>query len=73
MHQHTVPELKDMAKALGIEGADKMKKAELIEAIESAGPGPVMESAPEISKSSSESLDYANHPKFHKFNSKGAN
>ena len=30
-----VPELKEMAKELGIEGADGMKKAELIDAISS--------------------------------------
>lgn len=31
-----VPELKEMAKELGIQGADGMKKAELIDAISSA-------------------------------------
>lgn len=36
LDEHTVPELKEIAKEYGVEGADKMKRADLIAAIEAA-------------------------------------
>lgn len=45
LQEMKVPELKEKAKALSIEGADAMKKADLIEAIEKAQPKGFIEKA----------------------------
>lgn len=72
LEQMKVPELKEMAKQLGIESADSMKKAELIEAIsKKQAESPEKDIQPK--ESSNEKSDYASHPKFAKFiSSQGA-
>lgn len=72
MREATVAELKDRAKELGIKGYASMNKADLIAAlekpIESAKKSEqVVESKPEGKKSRQSDIDYAKHPKFHKF------
>ena len=80
LHLLTVAELKEKAKSLGLKAIDSLKKAELIEKIETHGKCPVTkdpcekscasdECKAEIAESSSEKSDYASHPKFAKFNS----
>lgn len=83
LHELKVPELKARAKALSIEGADSMKKSELLEAIEKSLPkvnliGIDQAKGPDISvtfektfseeKPSSKNNDLQTHPKFAKFN-----
>lgn len=72
LEQLKVSELKEMAKKLGIQGADSMKKAELVEAISKFPPASAEDLNPLQGlpkESSDESLDYARHPKFDKFKS----
>ncbi len=52
----TVPKLKEKAKDLGITGADSLKKAELIEAIEKVQPKSLLEKA-------KDAVDNLIHPK----------
>lgn len=77
-----VPELKQKANSLGIKGADGMKKSELILALEAHQNHGAGQAGSEVSnqpvpavveknQSSSETSDYANHPKFAKFKSQG--
>lgn len=77
MREATVAELKERAKALGIKGYAQMNKAALLEAIQVAEHAPADDAGPseapaaeEISRSSQQDLDYASHPKFHKFKGK---
>lgn len=66
----TVSELKAMAKSLGIKGADGMKKADLVSAIESMPklePEDLSPATQLPEKSSSLQTDFAKHPKFDKF------
>lgn len=81
--KETVPQLKARAKALKIEGADGMKKAELIAALAaSETPDAEKPKTPyqdhmagwkskakkaKEKKSSQADLDFQSHPKFHKF------
>lgn len=76
----TVAQLKAKAKELGIVGIDGMKKAELEAAIaekesESVSPDSVPAVEPksesDVDGSSSFESDFAKHPKFAKFNSRG--
>lgn len=59
LEQMTVPELKALAKDLGIDGAERLKKADLIDAIieMEAGEEPLEEMAGEETVSSNESPD----------------
>jgi hypothetical protein len=72
-----VDELKKLAKVAEIKGADGMKKAELIEAlekhrVESGAPMEEIDPVSQVETSSPEKSDYASHPKFAKFISKGS-
>lgn len=70
-----VDELKQLAREAGIAGTANMKKADLIEAlekpIESAKESQPVVEKPGQKKSSQVDIDYANHPKFHKFKGTG--
>lgn len=78
LNKMNVPELKALAKQAGIDGSDSMKKAELIAALEKpieSARASKSESNSEIGaakseRSSDQDLDYASHPKFHKFKGK---
>lgn len=71
LSEFTVPELKGKAKALEIEGADSMKKKDLIEAIQSKqeemGESFCDAVLAEVEKTPYDEKELANHPKFDKF------
>lgn len=76
MREATVAELKDRAKAMGIHGYGSMNKAQLLAALEkpiesAKDSGPEVEKPAEAKKSSDSDIDYAKHPKFHKFKGTG--
>jgi hypothetical protein len=70
----TVPDLKSKSKDLGIKGFGSMNKQELVDAIDKAlaTSHPLSEHLHGDNQSSNENNHYANLPKFHKFNAKGA-
>lgn len=80
LEEMKVPELREKAHALGIEGADSMRKAELISAIMAKGApidqSKVAEAQASVASESPVSSctmqsDLAKHPKFAKFKSQG--